>query len=240
MNIEHKKTALDDDSVLYQKRDDSLGKKDLSDLNGRQKIGYFKDYYLKAVIVAIIAAAVLASLIYTIFFRHQVTVLSVALMNDVWMERSDDFSQTLRDYYGLTDKNEYIQVDYYNTDDYAAQMKFVTLAGAGEIDVMLSSEDTYLQYAKLGYFEDLSQVLPADVYANWKDRMIETQQEETDDYGKVIQTWPAAPYGIDISGNKRYEEYGGTDTRVILSIMGNTKDNMDHIVMFLKFLEGEQ
>ena len=32
MDIHQKKTALDDDSILYQKRDDSVSKKDLSSL----------------------------------------------------------------------------------------------------------------------------------------------------------------------------------------------------------------
>ena len=47
MDIKQKKTALDDDSILYQKRDDTIGKKDISSLSGRQKLQYFKDYYLK-------------------------------------------------------------------------------------------------------------------------------------------------------------------------------------------------
>ena len=47
MDINQKKTALDDDSILYQKRDDSIGKKDISGLSGRQRLQYFRDYYLK-------------------------------------------------------------------------------------------------------------------------------------------------------------------------------------------------
>ena len=47
MDVKQKKTALDDDSILYQKRDDTIGKKDISSLSGRQKLQYFKDYYLK-------------------------------------------------------------------------------------------------------------------------------------------------------------------------------------------------
>lgn len=62
MDINQKKTALDDDSILYQKRDDSIGKKDISGLSGRQRLQYFRDYYLKFCILAIALLVVAVSL----------------------------------------------------------------------------------------------------------------------------------------------------------------------------------
>lgn len=239
MNIEHKKTALEDDSLLYQKRDDSLGKKDTSALSGRQKIGYFKDYYLKAVIVALIAAAVAAALIYNMFFRYQNTVLSAAVVGDAWITDTDGLVQALRDYYGLTNENDYIIVEHYNPEDYASQIKLSTYVAAREIDLLLCSEDIFNQYAEMGFLYDLSQELPDEIYQRFAAQAVKASQVDTDDDGNILKTYPAAPYGFDITQNAVFQKYGGTgtsDQKVILAVIGNAQEHMDSIVKFLDFL----
>lgn len=77
MNIEHKKTALGDDSVLYQKRDDSFGRKDLKSLTRKQKLQYFKDYYLMKVVVVLAVLIAVGSLLNGMFFNRSECVLSL-------------------------------------------------------------------------------------------------------------------------------------------------------------------
>ncbi len=236
MNIEHKKTALGDDSPLYQKRDDALGKKDTSHLSGKQKVGYFKDYYLKSVIVAILVAAIASSLIYSMFFRRQNTVLSIAVVGDVQVADTDGMTQQLRALYGLTDKNDYVVIEHYNPDDYASQIKLSTYIAAKEIDLILCSEEIFGHYAKLGFLYDLSEVLPKTLYQSLSRLAIEASQEDTDDAGNVTKTYPAAPYGIDMTDNARFRSFGGSaKEKAILCIVGNAEKNMGNIVQYLEW-----
>lgn len=236
MNIEHKKTALDDDSILYQKRDDSLGKKDTSNLNGKQKIGYFKDYYLRAVLVGIVVVVIAGSLIYNMFFRHENTVLSVAVVGDVWISDMEALTQELRGYYGLTKESDYVSLEHYDPEEYTSQIKLTTYIAAKEIDVFICSEDIFKQYAEMGFLYDLSKELPGDLYRKFASKAVKASQVETDESGNVEQTSPPAPYGIDITETSFYQKNGATDEKAILGIIGNTADNMDNIVKFLEYI----
>ncbi|EET58801.1 hypothetical protein BRYFOR_09261 [Marvinbryantia formatexigens DSM 14469] len=236
MNIDDKKTALDDDSLLYQKRDDSLKKKDISNLNRTQKAGYFKDYYLRTVIIVIVVLIIAASLIYTMFFRHQVNVLSVAFINDAWMADADLLTDNLRDYYELTSDDELLDCTNYNLEEYGDQMKLTTLIAAQSIDILVCPQEQFDQYSELGYLADLSELLPADLYAQFEDQIIESSEVETDTDGTtVLQTYPAAPHGIDIADNEVYQAYGGVGEKAILCVVSNT-EHTDNVIRFLEYL----
>lgn len=235
MNIENKKTVLSDDSPLYQKRDESFRKKDTSHLNAKGKAGYFKDYYMKPLIAIVLIAVFAVYMIYTIFFKHQETVLTVAFLNESYLQQTDALSEDLRSYYELTDKNQMLDISYYNLDDYASQMKFTTMTAAQSMDVVVCPKTTFEQYSKFGYFEDLSAVLPQELYDKVSDRILESSQEETDIEGNVTATLPAAPHGIDISGNALYADYEGVGDDVILCIVAGSK-NMDNAVKFANYV----
>ncbi len=235
MNIEDKKTALDDDSLLYQKRDDSLGKKDTSNLTRKQKVQYFKDYYLKALLVVIAVLILAGALIYNMFFRHQVDVLHIAFINGAYVSDTDTMQNDLRDYYELTSKDEYISLDYYNLDDYTAQMKLSTFLGARVIDLMVCDEESFAQYSALGCFADLSEILPADVYAQYKDQIVMGHEEETDENFNVIKTYPDKPYGIDITDNAVYRQYGGSEKKSILGIVAST-ERLENVMKFFTYI----
>ena len=122
MDVKQKKTALDDDSILYQKRDDTIGKKDISSLSGRQKLQYFKDYYLKFCILAVVLIAIGANLVYTIFFRHQETILNVTAVNEAALADADDLAAFLKSSFQATGKDQILTVTNYNLDDANQQM----------------------------------------------------------------------------------------------------------------------
>lgn len=232
MNIENKKTALDDDSILYQKRDESFKKKDTSHLSAKGKAGYFKDYYMKPLIAIILIGIFASYMIYTIFFKHQETVLSVAFLNEAYLAQTDALNADMRAYYELTDEDQLLDIAYYNLDDYAAQMKFTTLTAAQSLDVVVCPKAVFEQYSKFGYFEDLSAVLPKELYEKVSDRILESSEEETDLDGNVTATMPPAPHGIDIAGNALYTDYEGIGDDVILCIVAGSK-NMDNAVKFV-------
>lgn len=235
MNVDNKKTVLDDDSILYQKRDESFSKKDTSHLSAKGKAGYFKDYYMKPLIAIVLIAVFAIYMIYTIFFKKQESILSVAFLNEAYLAQTEELTNDMRDFYELTDDDQLLDISYYNLDDYNMQMKFTTLTAAQSLDVIVCPKETFEEYSKFGYFADLSAVLPEDLYAKVSDRILESSEVETDMEGNVTETLPAAPHGINISGNALYTDYEGYGDDVVIGIVSST-ERTDNAVKFVDYL----
>ena len=235
MDINQKKTALDDDSILYQKRDDSSGKKDLSSLTGRQKLQYFKDYYLKFCILAVVLLVIAINLIYTIFFRHQETILSIAAVNDTSMSASESFNDYLKDYYQISSKNELLTVNNYYLDDPNQQMAFTTKLVTGDLDLIICDRDTFDSRSSAGFFADLSSLLPDDLFSALSDDLVTGQIEELDDNNEVVSTGPETPYGIDIARTPLYTYFGGSAKEAILCVPA-VSEHTDSVLQFIELL----
>ena len=218
MDIRQKKTALDDDSILYQKRDDSTGKKDLSALSGRQKLQYFKDYYLKYCILAIVLLVIGVNLIYTIFFRHQETVLSIAVLNDTALTDTEGLTDYLQDYFQADGDHQLITVSNYYLDDANQQMAYTTKLVTGDIDIVICDKETFDSASASGFFLDLSDQLSPSASGAFSSHFITGHTEERDDNDQVISTGPDLPYGVDIADTPLYSCFGGTADEAILCI----------------------
>lgn len=235
MDVKQKKTALDDDSILYQKRDDTIGKKDISSLSGRQKLQYFKDYYLKFCILAVVLIAVGVNLIYTIFFRHQETVLNVTAVNEAALSDADDLAAFLKESFQATGKDQILTVTNYNLDDANQQMAFTTKLVTSDLDVIICDRDTFDSKCEAGFWLDLSSVLSADLLDTFSDHLVTGQIVERDNDDQIISTGEKLPYGIDIADTELYTYYGGTASEAILCITAGS-EHQDNALEFIRLL----
>ena len=233
MDINQKKTALDDDSILYQKRDDSIGKKDISSLSGRQKLQYFKDYYLKFCILAAVLLAMSISLIYTVFFRHQETLLNIAVINDTSLADAEGLTAYLQDYFHADGKHKLITVSNYYLEDPNQQIAFTTKLVTGDVDIVICDQETFDSESASGLYLDLTNALSSVASSAFSDHLIMGHTEETDEQGQIIDTGSTLPYGIDISDTPLYSYYGGTADQAILCITSGSK----HTETALTFLD---
>lgn len=235
MNTDNKKSVLGDDAFLYQKSHDTVTKEDLKNLTWKQKMQYFKDYYMKKVILALIIVIAATSIINETIINRSDCVLYIACIDEYMINRSEELTETLTDYIQIEDKNDYVNVSYYNLDDYNTNMAFVTHSTTGSIDLFIASSDFFEEKAALGMFADLSEVLPKELYEQLSDKIIEGRTTETDVDGNIISYGEYTPYGIDLSGNEKYTEYEGIGEAPILCISVNT-ENMDNIIKALTYL----
>lgn len=237
MNIEHKKTALDDDSMIYQKRDDSFGKKDISNLSGKQKLQYFKDYYLLKVVVALAALIALGTLANGMFFNRSECVLAVAFLNGSQIIQPEELNDAITEYLQPEGRNDYISVENYGLDDYQMQMAYVTKMSAGAIDLTVCPRDYFEQGCALGMFAGLDEFLPQEKYQEVEGRILEGREAETDEEGNPVSYHEAKPYGIDISGSTHFAEFGGIEEDSVLCVMRNTQqaENVQKVIDY--FLE---
>ena len=107
---EEKKKMLEDESEIYQKRDDGLDANNgqLKKLKGREKRAYFRQYYLGTVAVVIVVA-----ILAVLFFKNAVQkkphcVLYIAIEDDVLDEdKVADFEKAVEKYLNIDTKNTY-------------------------------------------------------------------------------------------------------------------------------------
>lgn len=237
MNIENKKTALNDDAVLYQQNRDYATKENLKNLSGKQKWRYFLDYYWKKLLVAVIILVFGFHLLNTMVINPSECRLSLITINDCMVQQSEELGAKLKDYLGIENKNEYVSVEYFDTDNAQMNMVYTTRIAANATDLILCSYEDFIASAAQGIFINLADTLPEDMQKTLSDQFVEAQIIETDIDGNELSRGDAAPYGLDITGSALYEQFGGSGDQVILCIPVNSPNLKNAVKAISSFME---
>ncbi len=207
--IKFKKTALDDDAMIYQRSKDTITKEEIKNLPFRQRLGYYKDYYLKITLVVIAAAVLIFSVLNTAVFNRSECRLSLCFLDGALPERSEEMDSFFEEQIGLESKNDFMRSDTYALDNYQMDMAYRTRLFAGAIDLIVCPYDLFLEQSEQGLFCDLRELLPEEMCLQLSDLLLENKVAETDDMGETVSYSDPVPMGIDLSGSEFYLEYGG-------------------------------
>lgn len=233
-----KETRLKEDAAIYSKRQDNKSEKEKwSNLSSHEKVQYFKDYYLKFVIAGALILAFIIWFLYSIFKPKPETMLTVTLINSTMTdEASEALSSQLSSYLDIdTEKEEiFIDTSLYLDDEnpseatMASEQKMVAYAFSGELDIIIAQEDVFERYAKQGYFINLAEALPSNLYSQFNDTFYMTRAEDdTEDI----------PYGISIAGYERFENLESYIQNPVIGIMANTKHKSNAVDTIQWFTE---
>lgn len=233
-----KETRLKEDAAIYSKRQDSKSEKEKwSNLSSHEKVQYFKDYYLKFVIAGALILAFIIWFLYSIFKPKPETMLTVTLINSTMTdEASEALSSQLSSYLDInTDREEiFIDTSLFLDDEnpseatMASEQKMVAYAFSGELDIIIAQEDVFERYAKQGYFINLAEALPSNLYSQFNDTFYMTRAEnDTEDI----------PYGISIAGYERFENLESYIQNPVIGIMANTKHKSNAVDTIQWFTE---
>lgn len=233
-----KETRLKEDAAIYSKRQDNKSEKEKwSNLSSHEKVQYFKDYYLKFVIAGALILAFIIWFLYSIFKPKPETMLTVTLINSTMTdEASEALSSQLSSYLDIdTEKQEiFIDTSLFLDDEnpseatMASEQKMVAYAFSGELDIIIAQEDVFERYAKQGYFINLAEALPSNLYSQFNDTFYMTRAEDdTEDI----------PYGISIAGYERFENLESYIQNPIIGIMANTKHKSNAVDTIQWFTE---
>lgn len=237
-----KKTALDDDAYLYQKREEKTEKEKWSEMNRHQRMQYFLDYYLVKLLV--FTGIILAVVLFVWNFiskSKEDTVLYVAVVDEVLQtEGTEKLKEELTEYLGADGKYRKIIIDdSFYMDDGGLEKLEVYLYNK-QIDVVIADEAVYKELAGYGFFQDISTVPGvsskyADLYvkaAGYKD---EDTDKDTDSFGDhSTAKGEELPYGVDISAS-RISDIKTKIQMPVLSIAQGA-ENMENAVKLLDFI----
>ncbi len=234
-----KETVLDDGADIYQRRIQKSEKQKFSELHGRDKWQYFKDYYFTKLVVIIIAIAFIGYFFYTILAPKPETVLHVAVANFAFPESQvtkvqDEFGE----YLNIDTENEEIYFDTSYTlseSDYTSAERIATYIYAGELDVFIAPESQFRNYAVSGMFSPLSDQLPTDLYSFLSDSFFSSALRVEDEETADNATGPVSVYGIYLDEIPLFSQYGTFEDRPVLGIVASSTHN-ENAVEFIRYL----
>lgn len=222
MDIKNKKTALDDNASLYEQNRNFSSKKHLKTLTGKQKWRYFLDYYWKPILVVAIILFFAFRILNSTVFNRSECKFSLITLSDCMIMQGEELESALKDYLALEGKNDYVSVEYFDTNNPQMYMVYTTRIAAKSVDLILCSYEDFVSSAEHGLFADLSETLPHDKMASFFSSFVEAEIVERDIDGNEISRGSAAPYGLDITESKLYQQFDGIGEQVILGIPVNS------------------
>lgn len=235
INSEVKKSRLDKDSEIYKSDHiDKMDKKLWESMSKKEKLVFFKDYYLKYLIIAIIIMPII------IFFVKDMTKTSAkeslrcGLLDDIYLnpnlegEFKDDLWYYMsRDESYMGSKNKDTMYFKTYTSTFADDIEINGFLDKNKFDVLIMSQKTFQSYAESCILTDLESVLPENVLEKLKDQLLYVKDRN----GKE------AAYGINMSRDmlELYSNEGKPVDSAIYTIPNNTK-RLDAAVELIKFL----
>lgn len=163
----------------------------------RKKWEYFKDYYLRTVILCTILALGGIYFLYISFFGYRETAVDI-----LFVETAELNLEPIRT--GLEEVldtgGEEIITEQMSVDLAMTRTVLPTRIAAGDIDIFIADRQVFQQYAEQGSMEDLKELLPEDLYEEAEERLVSGQIQEADVHGTVTDRGEERPYGISLKG----------------------------------------
>lgn len=211
------------------------------EMTGRQRLQYFKDYYMLKAIVVVIILAVVVSLIRTITRNSREVLLSGYFIN---VTADEEFYTKLEDgYFSYREGNPKKQQVDLGTDitispagngmtqtDTANKAKVMALISGKLADYMIMDSSEFEEWNMEGVYADLSEVMTDEQLEELAPYLTEVTDEETGN------TYPAA---IRLDETELAEEYDLTalygDGSIYLVIMQGAP-NLEEMSDFVNYI----
>lgn len=240
-----KETRLNDSAEIYVKREKQTERQKISEMTTKEKIAYFNMYYTKKVLIGLVGICLLGYILYTTLSPKPEELLNVAVINEYYdQEHIKSFLDDLNQYFNVDPDNQKINYDYsyYMSDNdvtgntTSSTQKLSTYVAVNQIDVIIADEDTFKDLTTVGYFINLADILPADMYTRLADHYYngiiqdEVLQDKEDPGAEKA-------YGIYLTDSSVYKSSGSTLDKPILGIVSNTPHD-ENVISFVRYLMG--
>ncbi len=238
-----KKTALDDDASIYQKRVEETEKEKWNKMNGSQRWQYFRDYYLVKVIVGIVLVVFIGSVVWSMLKPKDEFVLYVAVVDEQFDDEKEEvLTRELNELFEVDGKRYKVFIDDLVYLNNGGMEKLQTLAYNNRLDVVIADEKNYQKLAGMGFFCPVDEFLGEEKAAEYRGDFVETAgykenkkisfEDMETGRGEVL------PYGVDISESKKFSEMKNYLENPILSFVVDNK-NPENAVKFLDYIMSE-
>lgn len=212
----------------------------LKDAPLKDKIAYYKEYYLKATLAILAAAIFIGYIAYTMITAPDDTAFAAYFFNNTGDSSSTELLDSFVDYAGIDTKKHDAYIDasmhYGDAADnmtgygYVDLEKSMAVIAAKELDVLVGDQSAFDYYCKSEVFSDITAVLPDDLMEQFKDKLYYYTNEETNE---------TLPLGIDVSDAPKLQEYHYYDGITAYFGFIVNSDSVDNAIAFLRYIYEE-
>lgn len=211
----------------------------LKDAPLKDKLAYFKEYYLKTTIVAVIVIIFVVYLAYSMLTAPSDTAFAAFFYNDTGDSSSTELIDGFVEYMGIdtSEHDAYIDAtmnyipDSADSSTYMNLEKTMAVMSTGELDVIIGDADTIDYFGRTECFHDITTILPDDLLAIYKDRLY---------YAESIETGERIPVGVYVSDSPKLNQYNYyTGQEPILGIITNS-NSVGNAIAFLRYIYMEE
>lgn len=200
----------------------------------KDKLLYFKDYYLLTTIIVIVICAFLFSLAYTMLTAPRDTAFGAFFYNDTGDSSNTELIDQFVTYMGIdtSKQNAYIDssmtysADFSDLDAYAGLEKAMASIAANDLDVIVGDAQTIDYFTKCNCLGDITAILPEDLLEAYQDRL----------YYAETGSGESIPVGIDVSDSPKLNAYSYyVDKEPVFSYVINS-DKIENVIAFLRYI----
>lgn len=201
----------------------------------REKLAYFREYYLKMTIAAIVVAVFAISILHTILSAPEDTAFAAFFFNNIGDYSNTELIDGFVEYTGIDTKKHDAYIDAslsYSADEanfeaYIGIEKAMAVISVNELDVIVGDSEVIDYFFKSECLHDITTVLPEDLLETFQDKLYYAQADESKE--KI----PVGIYVTDSPKLNKYYHYA--DKEPILSFIINS-DSMDNAIAFLRYI----
>ena len=201
----------------------------------KEKLAYYKEYYLKTTIVAAVIILLVGSIAYSMLTAPSDTAFAAFFYNTTGKPSDtgliDDFVRHLdidtKEHDAYIDASMYYTPDSTDMNTFMTMEKTMAVISTGELDVVVGDEDTLDYFARSECLHDITAVLPDDLLARFEDKLYYAK------YGEAQTLTPVGIYVSDAPGLAQSDYYTGAEP--LFGLIVNA-DNLDNAIEFLRYL----
>ncbi len=236
----NRQSVLEEDAAIYQAEEKKSEKKKWSEMDNRQRLAYFADYYLLKCVVVALACVAVVYMAWTVLKPKKEQIVSMAVVRHTLVpEEKDRWEQQLAELLQIDPGKEEIHIDDSFSDSYESEMKLQAYVMSQEMDLLITDEEQFKQYAQNGFFVDLSEFVPDFCAQNeeslfWTDGYVEDGSDTKSD-GSEANHADSKPYGIRVTDCKDFKNAWQEDTEAVLGVIQNSnrQENAKTVLLHL-------
>lgn len=208
----------------------------LKDASFREKLAYFREYYLKGTLIAAAAVIFVVYIAYSMLTSPSDTAFAAFFYNDTGDSSNTGLIDGFVEYAGIDIKEHEAYIDatmnYYesetpNYDIYMGLEKAMAVISTGELDVIVGDTAAIDYFARAECLHDITQVLPPDLLESFGDRLY---------YAGVGENGGELPVGIYVTDSPKLNEYYYyVNKEPILCFVVNS-NSMENAISFLRYI----
>ena len=135
-----------------EKDDSCLGCYELRPVTTKDRIKYFKDYYLKWVLLIGVLTLAGIYILWTTVYHYNVTAVSVMIIGN---GETDKLEDDLTEYLDLEDSRQTVEVTESSENEIKTSTVFSARIASGDLNIIVGEKELLTEYEEKGILEDI-------------------------------------------------------------------------------------